>query len=146
MGGEQVVSAERAPPVLPGEQAEGVAIERSHTLSPGGRLLNWLLYLTVGYGYRTWLAGLWLTGLLLLGTELFGTAYPQHMTSTDAHGPAFNALAYTLDLLVPIADLGQQKAWQPHGVLMYCSWAFMSAGWVLTTAVLAGVTGILKRD
>jgi hypothetical protein len=110
-----------------------------------GKLANWLLYLTVGYGYRTWLAAIWLAGLLALGTWVFTEAYPHDLTRIGAHAPGFNTLGYTLDVLLPIVDLGQQKAWQAHGAAMYWSWAFMAAGWVLTTAVVAGLTGVLKR-
>jgi hypothetical protein len=113
---------------------------------PAGKLVNWLLYLTVGYGYRTWLAAVWLAGLLALGTWVFTDAHPHELTRADPHGPGFNALGYTLDTLLPIMDLGQQKAWQAHGTAMYWTWAFIAAGWVLTTAVVAGLTGILKRD
>jgi hypothetical protein len=119
---------------------------RRTVLSPAGRLANWLLYLTVGYGHRTWLAAIWLAGLLGLGTLVFTNAHPHDLTRVDPHAPAFNAFGYTLDVLLPIVDLGQQKAWQAHGAAMYWSWAFIAAGWVLTTAVVAGLTGILKRD
>jgi hypothetical protein len=117
---------------------------RRKALGPAGKLLNWLLYLTIGYGYRTWLAAVWLAGLLACGTWIFDRAYPAGMVRGDDHGPAFHALAYTLDVLLPIVDLGQQNAWQPHGAAMYWSWAFMGAGWVLTTAVAAGLTGITR--
>lgn len=43
-------------------------------------------------------------------------------------------------------DLGQKSAWEPQGNALYWSWALTGAGWVLTTAVVAGLTGILKRD
>lgn len=119
---------------------------RRQVFSPPGKLINWLLYLTVGYGYRTWLAAVWLAGLLALGTWVFTDAYPHELTPVDAHGPGFNALGYTLDVLLPIVDLGQQKAWQAHGAAMYWSWALTAAGWVLTTAVVAGLTSLLKRD
>lgn len=119
---------------------------RRAMLNPAGKAANWLLYLTVGYGYRTWLAAVWLVGLLALGTWVFTAAHPHDLTRVDARGPHFNALGYTLDVLLPIADLGQQKAWRAHGAAMYWSWAFITAGWVLTTAVVAGLTGLLKRD
>jgi hypothetical protein len=77
---------------------------------------------------------------------VFTASYPRHMLRTDPHGPGFSALAYTLDVVLPVGDLGQQNAWQPEGAAMYWSWAFMAAGWMLTTAVVAGLTGILKRD
>jgi hypothetical protein len=130
------------------ESARKVAIaeqwRRRAVLNPAGKLTNWLLCLTVGYGYRTWLAAIWLAGLLGCGTWIFDRAHPAHMVRTDTHGPAFHAVAYTLDVLVPIVDLGQQEAWQPQGAAMYWSWAFMAAGWVLTTAVAAGLTGLAK--
>jgi hypothetical protein len=114
--------------------------------SPISRVANWLLYLTVGYGYRTWLAAVWLAGLLALGTWGFASAYPHHLTKVAANAPAFSAVGYTLDVLLPIVDLGQQKAWAPQGAAMYFSWVLIAAGWVLTTAVVAGLTGVIKRD
>jgi hypothetical protein len=62
----------------------GGALRIAVTGGPGvpqlpGKLWNWLLYVTVGYGYRTWLAGLWLVGLLSVGALVFDRAYPTHM-------------------------------------------------------------------
>ncbi|GAA2580989.1 hypothetical protein GCM10010411_11940 [Actinomadura fulvescens] len=129
------------------EAARRVAIakhwHRRKVLGPFGRLANWMLYLTVGYGYRTWLAAVWLAGLLALGSLVFARA---EMGRADPKGPAFHAFAYTLDVLLPIVDLGQQKAWNPGGAAVYWSWALIAAGWILTTAVVAGLTGIIKRD
>lgn len=114
-----------------------------HAFSP----LSWLWYLTVGYGYRPWLAGAWLIALAALGTAVFSHAYPAHMIATSPHPPAFHAAGYAFDLLLPVAGLGQKGAWQPQGsAYQYWSWAFIGAGWVLTTAFVAGLTGILKRD
>jgi hypothetical protein len=108
--------------------------------------LNWLWYATVGYGYRTWLAGIWLVALVILGTWVFSGAYPARMIATNTHPPAFHAPAYALDLLLPVVGLGQKSAWQPQGsALLYWSWVLTAAGWILTTAVVAGLTGILKR-
>ena len=119
---------------------------RRTALNPAGKLLNWLLYVTVGYGYRTWLAGVWLAGLIVVGTWVFSHAYPADITPASTHPGAFDPLAYTLNVLVPIVNLGRQNAWQPQGSALYWSWALTGAGWVLTTAVVAGLTGILKRD
>jgi hypothetical protein len=122
----------------------GVAKQRNrrHMLNP----LNWLQYLSVGYGYRTWLAGIWLAGLAVLGWWVFTRAYPHHMSPATPKPPAFHALVYTLDVLLPIVDLGQEKAWTPHGWALYWSWSLIAVGWVLTTAAVAGLTGIFKRD
>jgi hypothetical protein len=121
----------------------GVAKQRRRrgNLNP----FNWLLYLTVGYGYRTWLAAVWLAGL---GWWVFTGAHPGHMVQATPNrtGPGFHALAYTLDVLLPIVDLGQEKAWTPRGWAAYWTWSLIAVGWVLTTAVVAGLTGIFKRD
>ena len=61
------------------------------------------------------------------------------MIAIRVHSPTFNPLAYTLDVLLPIVDLGQKSAWQPQGPTLYWSWALTLAGWVLTTAVVAGL-------
>lgn len=119
---------------------------RRRVLNPLGKLWNWLLYLIVGYGYRTWLAGLWLVLLVALGTSLFGGTYRADMRASAPAGPAFQPVAYSLDVLVPIVDLGQKKSWYPQGAAQVWSWVFTGAGWVLTTAVVAGLTNALKRD
>jgi len=109
--------------------------------------LNWLWYATVGYGYRTWLTGIWLVALVGLGTWVFSGAYPAHMTAISTNPPPFHAPVYALDILLPVIGLGQKTAWQPKGsAYLYWSWALTVTGWVLATAVAAGLTGILKRD
>lgn len=108
--------------------------------------INWLLYLTIGYGYRTWLAALWLTALAVLGSTVFARAGAHHLMQPGPNAPPFHAVAYAVDVLVPIIDLGQRKSWTPHGSALYWSWGFITAGWILTTAVVAGLTGIFKRD
>lgn len=54
---------------------------RRHSYSP----LNWLWYVTVGYGYRTWLAFAWLVGLTIIGSLVFEAGYPAHMSALAAH-------------------------------------------------------------
>jgi hypothetical protein len=63
------------------------------------------------------------------------------------HPPmTFSAPVYTLDVLLPIIDLGQQASWQPTGITLYFYWTLIILGWTLTTALVAGLTGIFKRD
>ncbi|WP_103347806.1 hypothetical protein [Amycolatopsis sp. CA-128772] len=119
---------------------------RRRALNPLGKAWNWLLYLTVGYGYRTWLAGLWLAGLVAVGTAVFAGAYPAQLKAASATVPAFQPAAYTLDVMLPIVDLGQKKNWFPQETAQVWSWVLTGAGWVLTTAVVAGLTNALKRD
>jgi hypothetical protein len=113
---------------------------RRHPWSP----LSLLWYVTVGYGYRSWQALLWLAGLTTAGTAVFSHA---HMVSVVSHPPAFHPFIYTLDLLLPAAGLGQKAAWQPAGNgLEWFGFALTGADWVLATAVVAGLTGILNRS
>jgi hypothetical protein len=110
-------------------------------------LLSWLWYITVGYGYRTWQALIWLAVLTVAGSVVFSGAYPAHMLAPNAHPPRFQPVVYTLDLLLPVVGLGQKSAWQPAtSGLMDWYWGLTAAGWVLGAAVVAGLTGILKRD
>lgn len=110
--------------------------------------LSWLWWVTVGYGYRTWQAFVWAAVLAVTGSLIFRSAYPAHMIAASQHGtpPRFQPVIYTLDVLLPIGGLGQKSAWQPTGGYLDWYWAFAIAGWVLSAAVVAGLTGILKRD
>ncbi|MGW2648702.1 hypothetical protein ACWC2T_28150 [Streptomyces sp. NPDC001393] len=97
---------------------------------------------TVGYGYRPWLAGLWLLGLLAAGSVYFASHRPAPL---GTGGPHFNAVAYTLDLLVPVVNLGQSGAWNPSGSSQVLAYALIISGWTLATTLVAGVTRILVR-
>jgi hypothetical protein len=52
---------------------------RRRTLGLPSRLWNLLLDVLVGYGYRTWLAGVWLVAWWAAGTLVFAVAYPDHL-------------------------------------------------------------------
>jgi len=118
---------------------------RRKTLGLPARLWGHLLDATVGYGYRPWLAGLWLAALVVLGTVFFDAHTPK--ATEPGQVPPFNAFVYTLDLLIPIGGLGQRTSWYwPGGAAAWLAYALVAAGWILTTAVLAGVTRTLSRQ
>jgi hypothetical protein len=123
---------------------------RRSVLSPLGKLWNWLLYLTVGYGYRAWLAGLWLLAFLCVGTWALDRANDLQLLEPakdrPAQQPTFHPAIYALDLLLPVVNLGQETAWIPRGWAEPWTWALVLAGWALTTALVAGLTNVLKRD
>jgi hypothetical protein len=98
--------------------------------------------LLVGHGYRPWLAGLWILVLLAAGT-VYVAATPPSAAREDP--PAFSAPAYTLDLLLPVVNLGQETAWSPHGPGQTVAYGLIVAGWLLVTAVIAGITRQLVR-
>lgn len=55
-------------------------------------------------------------------------------------------MAYTLDLLIPIGGLGQRNSWYWESTpAQWLAYALIAAGWLLTTAVVAGVTRQLNR-
>ncbi|MGH1551365.1 hypothetical protein ACRAWF_01685 [Streptomyces sp. L7] len=88
----------------------------------------------------------WILALTVLGTVVFRGESPKPVQA--GQGPLFNAFVYTLDLLIPIGGLGQRSAWYwPEGSLaQWLSYALIAAGWVLTTAVVAGVTRSLNKS
>jgi hypothetical protein len=118
---------------------------RRRTQGPAGRAWGHVLDATVGYGYRPWLAGVWLLALILLGTLVFTAHDPTPVK--EGEGAPFQPFVYTLDLLIPIGGLGQRTNWYwADGGSQWLAYALVAAGWILTTAVLAGVTRTLNRS
>ncbi|WOX09186.1 hypothetical protein [Streptomyces sp. N50] len=99
--------------------------------------------LTVGYGYRPSRALVWLFALTTLVAIVFAAVPPQPVR-TD--GPAFQPVAFALDVILPILDLGQERAFAPSGNTAWVAWAGAIAGWLLATTVIAGVTRRLSRS
>ncbi|MGX9229747.1 hypothetical protein ACWV95_33055 [Streptomyces albus] len=122
-----------------------LAKQRRHrtTLPLYGRLWGHLQDATVGYGFRPMRAAGWLAGLLLLGTLAFGLHPPRPLKADEA--PGFNAFAYALDLLLPIIDFGQEKAYAPQGWYQWLAYLLIVAGWVLATTFVAGVNRAVSR-
>jgi hypothetical protein len=118
---------------------------RRATLRPTGRAWGHLLDATVGYGYRPWLAALWLAALTALGTAVFSIAHAPKPVQ-PGQGQPFQPLIYTLDLLIPIGGLGQRTAWYwTSSGTRWLAYILIAAGWVLTTAVVAGVSRTLNK-
>jgi len=132
--------------------AQRVAIakqrRRRAKLNLPGKVWNVVLEWVVGYGYRTWQAGIWLVGLLVIGTVVFGALYPAHLSPLHKapEQPEFQPILYTLDLLLPVINLHQRDAWTAHDISQWLVLAFSLAGWILTTAIVVSLSGILKRE
>ena len=116
--------------------------QRRATLNRPKRIFGYLLDGVVGYGYRPWLAGVWLTAFWALGTLTF-TVQPSAPRSDAA--PERNPALQSLDLLLPIINLGHDGAWRAAGASQYISALLVLVGWMLTTAVVAGLTRLLNR-
>ena len=134
------------------EDARRILIAKQRRRSAQGNLADklwgWLLDGLVGYGYRTWQAVLWLAGLLILGTLLFGSVYRGDLTPANQPNvqPPFQPFLYTLDLLLPVVSLHVRDAWIAHGGAQVWSVIYIIVGWILATAVVLSLTGLLKRD
>ena len=88
-------------------------------------------------------------GVLAGGLGDLRPCYARHELTLAKSGearPGFHAAVYSLDTVLPVVDLRQQDIWIPQGVAQWWAWASILAGWVLTTAVVAALTGLLKRD
>lgn len=116
---------------------------RRTTLHAPGRIFGQLLDWTVGYGYRPWLAAVWLAALAT-GTAVLAT-HPPHVIP-GGPAPPFNPFTYTLDLLIPIGAFGLRTAFTPAGAAQWLADALIAAGWILATAVIAGITRTIRRD
>ncbi|MCK4356540.1 hypothetical protein KAW44_05605 [Candidatus Bipolaricaulota bacterium] len=122
-----------------------------------------------GYGYRPWSA-LWIGAfLVLIGCVLFfaagreGIMVPAQSEAVAAN-MSFCAPAYVIDTFVPLVDLEQAHYWTPHvgrsGTLFTVGnytiplsglflrgvgWVLNILGWVLTTLLVTGLTGVIRR-
>lgn len=99
---------------------------------------------TVGYGFRPMRAAGWLLLLLCTGAAAFAAHHPPALKPDEA--PDFNPVFYTLDLLLPIVDFGQEGAFAPSGGYQWLSYVLIATGWILATTIAAGVTRSLSRQ
>lgn len=115
---------------------------RRHTGGVGARLWGGLLELTVGYGYRPWLAAVWFAALLLIGTVAFGLNPPRPLKPDES--PVFDSFAYSFDLLLPLSTFGQREMFDPAGWTQGLAYGLIISGWILATALIAGATRVLR--
>jgi hypothetical protein len=108
-----------------------------------------LLWATIGYGYRPWRI---LGPIVLLYT--FGWWW---FTRAEGQGDIvrarrvdpdvqFSAARYTADLLIPGASLGERSRFIPLDHTAWWAGAYTITGWALAAILVAGLTGILRRQ
>lgn len=117
-----------------------VALRRSRSLSPLGKLMNVFLGITIGHGYRPNLALVWALLFVLPGVFVFkaaaeeGWMAPQsqqvlasneYWDRSDCRVPAsyrrLNSISYTLDMFVPIIDTLYNGDWAPAPFARACA-------------------------
>jgi hypothetical protein len=108
-----------------------------------GRAWSWLQEVSVGYGYRPLRAAAWLAAFLVFGTLVFGLHHPPPLRGANA--PAFNPFIYTVDLVVPLVNLGMRAAYDPQGSQRWLAYFLIAMGWIFATTIAAGVARVLRR-
>jgi hypothetical protein len=140
----------------------------------GGRVVGWLLKVTIGYGHRPMLTILWSLAVVLFGWMVVRLAkeatvmrrtYPENapVVSQDRY-ERLRPFVYSLDVFLPFVDLHQEHYWWPDGeafsqlvvlglplqlsgaLVLYYLWAQIIAGWILSAIFVAGVTGLIAND
>lgn len=135
------------------------------------KLPRWLYAILVGYGYYplivlAWLAILWFGAFTLsltqanafTPTDRAATTLEQNngkepLKVTGATAPPesylkFSPALFATDIAIPAAATGQEAAWHITGntwlpAIFAC---FKGAGWIFTALLLAGITGILRKE
>lgn len=108
---------------------------------------SWFLRYTIGYGYRPTLVLPYLATLFALGWWIFSRAYPSHvhLAKSAAGQRQFSPSRYSLDLLLPVANLHERDAFVPCGYAAWWAFGLSLSGWLLAAVVVAGLTGVFKR-
>jgi|GEM_PF-4128588 len=123
--------------------------QRRRQLNLAGKTGSRFLGAVVAHGYRPSQALAWLAALVLVGCVLFGCVFTTGVAGSDAdltalkppnQQAALQPIAYTVDLLIPGIGLDQQSAWDAHGMARFIGLALTAAGWLLTAAILAGIS------
>jgi hypothetical protein len=154
--------------------ARTVAIARRSDLRTYGNLsthrkaVNWLLDVTIKYGYQTWRAGLLLVAvfvaflvLAVLGQHLHvivpvgnikGLQPVPTATQSTSNYPCFYPAGYAIDTVIPIVNVHQADYWGPDGhaawgwVWVGAAWLATGLGWALATLLVAGYTGLVRQE
>jgi hypothetical protein len=99
---------------------------------------------TVGYGFRPLRAAGSLLSLPAIGSVAYTLHHPRPLKASET--PHLNPVFYALDLLLPVISFGQENAFSPTGWAQWLSYVLIMTGWILATAVVAGVTRSLSRQ
>jgi hypothetical protein len=121
-----------------------------------GWFWSYALKWTIGHGYRPHRAFGLALAFVIAGALFFSWGIAKgYMVEAKDQGKVpttFNAVMYSLDTFLPIVNLRQKDYWVAKGGtgcaewLRYYYWLHISAGWVLTTLGIAGLTGLVKKD
>jgi hypothetical protein len=143
-------------------------VRKYGNLSRPALLLNWVLDVTIRYGYKTGRAFAGIVALYLLVFLAFLFAQHQgdliaasNVQNTSLHPaalhcvtgyPCFYPAGYAFDLVVPLIDIRQADFWQPNGhhwlgwAWILGSWMATALGWFLATLLVVGYSGLARQE
>ena len=146
---------------------------------PSLKLILWTLFLgyvmhplwkwIAGYGHYPWRAFLGIIVFCFIGWGVFAWSYSEKIMYENKQPPdlrpQFVPLVYSLDVLLPVIDFGEESYWRPSvksvGKLAIKNWEIripigklvfyyqvihIMAGYVLTIAFLAALSGFFSRS
>ncbi|MFJ6755160.1 hypothetical protein ACIQNK_09040 [Streptomyces sp. NPDC091273] len=119
--------------------------ERRSNRSRSGPARAWgaVQDILVGYGYRPWRALCWLVLVVAGAGSVFSARPPTPLEPGRNLG--FNGFAYALDLVLPLVDLGQDRAFVPVGTTQWLAFALVGTGWILASVIAAAVARAVAR-
>ena len=125
-------------------------------LGPWDLCWNWVLWATIGYGYRPWRALLYIAIFVILGGILFRWGHNLGVVSStdqDSYYRPFNSFVYSLETFLPLVDLGQAKHWRPDSeastygrMLRVYLWFHILFGWFFTSMLVVAITGLVRSS
>jgi hypothetical protein len=124
----------------------------------------------IGYGFHPWNAFVISLFVICLGWFVFERGYHSKLITSTGNQVSdnwkFNSLAYSVETFVPLFKLGVSEHWTPNpngrvqtnirilrkigfpknagSLLRYYLWLHTTAGWVLTTLWIGGLTKVIK--
>ena len=108
---------------------------------------DWLLYQFTGYGRRPSRSLLVALALVFVGMFVFRDRNQIEPQDDKSKPGDYSSFWYSLDLLLPIIELGAASAWRPkQGWWFGRTYAPLQriAGWILLPLILAAITGIIQ--
>lgn len=131
--------------------ARRVAYERERRqaaqLGLPGKAWNAFLRWTVGYGYKPLRALVVLLVLIIAGSPAFSCFHDAgDLMAAKSEHPPFVAVIYTIDRLIPVVSFGLRDGFAPSGAAQWWAFAYTLLGWMLSIAIISGVTAAVRRD
>lgn len=104
---------------------------------------DWLHEYILGYGRIARWPVIWSLVIICAGAYLFRNQSSMYSQAEHGDPPPYSPMWYSVELFLPVVDLGVAKSWRPAKgrLAMYARFHQLS-GWVLIPVALAAITGL----